>query len=85
MIMSMDILNWADLDKAAREATLLRPAMNSDPAKKDSVAAIVAQVRESGDPAIRQFSEQFDAVRLADFRVDNRQREIAVVVCNVRE
>ncbi len=75
--MGMTILNWADLDSAAREATLLRPVMNSDPARLNSVAAIVAQVREDGDQAVREFSEKFDAATLADFRVSPEEANSA--------
>ncbi len=67
--MSMNILNWADLDAATREATLSRPAMNNDASKLDAVAAIVAKVRDDGDRAVRDFSAKFDGVSLDDFRV----------------
>jgi histidinol dehydrogenase len=75
--MSMNILNWAELDTAAREAALLRPVMNSDPAKSNAVAAIVAQVRETGDQAIREFTAKFDAARLGDFRVSPEEADAA--------
>jgi len=76
-MMSMNILNWRDLDAAARAATLLRPVMDSDAAKADAVAAIIAQVRAHGDKAIRDFSTKFDAATLADFRVSPKEANSA--------
>jgi histidinol dehydrogenase len=75
--MSMKILTWADLDAATREAALLRPALSNDAAKATSVAAIVAQVRDQGDQAIREFSKEFDAATLADFRVSPEEANSA--------
>ena len=75
--MSMNILNWADLDSAARKATLLRPVMTNDAEKAAAVATIVAQVRAKGDAALREFSAKFDGARLADIRVSPEEANAA--------
>ncbi len=75
--MSMNILNWADLDAATREAALSRPAMNNDASKVDAVAAIVAKVRDDGDQAVQAFTAKFDGVSLADFRVSPEEANSA--------
>ena len=75
--MSINILNWTDLDAAARAASLLRPALQSDATKAAAAAAIVAQVREHGDKAVRKFSTQFDGATLADFRVSSAEANLA--------
>ena len=67
--MSMNILNWADLDSATRAAALSRPAMNNDASKVEAVAAIVTKVRDDGDQAVRDFTAKLDGASLADFRV----------------
>ena len=75
--MSMNILNWADLDAATREAALSRPTMNNDASKVDAVAAIVAKVRDDGDQAVHAFTAKFDGVSLADFRVSPEEANSA--------
>ena len=75
--MSMNILNWADLDSATREAALSRPAMNNDASKVDAVAAIVAKVRDDGDQAVRDFTAKFDGASLADSRVSPEEANSA--------
>jgi len=47
---------------------LPRPAAQTEP-PIDEVRAVLDQVREHGDQALRTFAERFDGVRLADLRV----------------
>ncbi len=75
--MSMNILNWADLDSATREAALSRPAMNNDASKVAAVAAIVAKVRDGGDQAVHDLTAQFDGVSLGDSRVSPEEANSA--------
>lgn len=73
----MNILDWAGLDAATREACLRRPVLTTDATKADVVAAIIATVRKDGDPAIRDFSAKYDGATLADFRVSAEEASLA--------
>ena len=70
------LVEWSRLDDAARGAWLggLRPA---DPAA--DVAAIVEDVRERGDAALRDATRRFDGVDLADPWVSDAELEDARV------
>ncbi|HST42966.1 MAG TPA: histidinol dehydrogenase [Conexibacter sp.] len=58
-----------DLKSPAAPAT----TGGSDPAVGATVAAIVADVRERGDAAVRDYSARFDRWEPADFRLDEAQ------------
>jgi histidinol dehydrogenase len=47
---------------------LPRPAARTEP-PVDEVRALLAEVRDGGDAALRRFTERFDAVRVGDLRV----------------
>ncbi len=63
------ISNWSELDAAARSALLQRPALRPDAEIGTEVARIVALVRDGGDTAIRELTEQFDGAKLGSLRV----------------
>ncbi len=63
----LDILDWSALDEARRTAALARPAQRTAASVLERVERIVADVRERGDEALHEYSEQFDRVRLMDF------------------
>ena len=63
------ISNWSDLDADAGSALLQRPALRPDAEIGTEVARIVARVRDAGDVAIREFTEQFDGAKLGSLRV----------------
>ncbi|MDW5592906.1 histidinol dehydrogenase [Conexibacter stalactiti] len=58
-----------DLKRPAAPAT----TGGSDPAVAATVAAIVADVRERGDAAVRDYSARFDRWEPTDFRLDEQQ------------
>jgi histidinol dehydrogenase len=64
---ALEILDWSALDEAQRAAALARPAQREATAVLERVARIVAEVRGRGDEALRDYTEQFDRVRLTDF------------------
>jgi histidinol dehydrogenase len=76
-MMKMTILRWADLDAAARKATLQRPAMTNDANHLGSVTAIVEQVRTNGDQAVRDLTAKYDGAALHDFRVSPEEASAA--------
>ena len=67
------ISNWSDLDDDARSALLQRPALRSDAKIGAEVARIVALVRDNGDAAVRDLTEQFDGATLGALRVTTEE------------
>lgn len=65
---------WRDLDAAAKQQTLRRPAQRAAPQVQDVVKRIVAAVRADGDAAVRAFSKEFDGVDAVRFNVTAGER-----------
>ena len=68
---------WSQLNFAQRQAALRRPAQVVADATREAVADIVAQVRRSGDDALRTLGERFDGVALLSFAVGDDQFAVA--------
>lgn len=67
------IINYADVDPQTlfiRDAAVTRVA--------DTVAEIIANVRENGDSALLSYAEKFDGVRLSGLRVTDEEIKTAV-------
>ncbi|MCD9029600.1 histidinol dehydrogenase [Luteimonas sp. BDR2-5] len=62
-------LDWAALDAAARDEALRRPTQVVAAQTRAAVAAVLDAVRSRGDAALRELTERFDGVALADFEV----------------
>lgn len=75
--MTIGIYDWQQLDEAARDTLLARPAVESDAGIRADVTAIIDSVRRSGDTALGELTERLDRVRLADFRVSAAEIESA--------
>ena len=67
------ILNYGD---AAPETLLIRDAAVTRVA--DTVAGIIADVRQNGDAALRAYAEKFDGVKLQSLRVTQEELQAAV-------
>lgn len=65
----LDILDWQALDEAQRAAVLRRPAQREAASLLEKAGRIVADVRERGDDALRDYTERLDKVRLESFAV----------------
>ena len=61
---------WKNLDSAAREKLLRRPALEKNEQLQTDVAAILQNVREGGDKMLSALTLEFDGIALSDFRVD---------------
>ncbi len=61
--------DWDALDEAARAALLARPVQTVAQRTREAVAALLADVRERGDAALREITARFDGVELAAFEV----------------
>lgn len=62
-------LDWPSLDQAARSAALTRPVQTVAVSTRESVAALLSDVRANGDAALREITARFDGVMLSDFEV----------------
>jgi len=60
---------WQDLSERQRVALLRRPAVSQQDSVRASAAAIIDAVRERGDRALAEFTQQFDGVIGSTFRV----------------
>jgi len=63
------LLDWTGLDEAQRAAVLERPAQREAASLLEHAGRIVAEVRERGDAALREYTERLDRVRLDSFAV----------------
>ncbi len=61
--------DWDVLDEAARTALLARPVQIVAQRTREAVAALLADVRERGDVALREITVRFDGVALSRLEV----------------
>ena len=73
----MQILDWTQLDAAARRTALARPLSATRESVSAQAAAIIAAVRSAGDAALRQLTRQFDGVELESLSVSEAEFEAA--------
>ena len=69
--------HWDTLDEAARREFLRRPAVADDAAIRESVLAIVAEVKNGGDEALRALTARFDGIETGELRVTGDEIEAA--------
>lgn len=67
--MTLTVHNWNELDDAARDKLLQRPALENDAEVVAGVGGIISEVRSEGDAAIRRLTRRFDGASLQDLRV----------------
>lgn len=65
----MNILDWNALDADGQTRALTRPVQAVAEQTRASVTALIAQVREDGDVALREISARFDGVAPERFEV----------------
>ena len=70
-----EIINISKYPEPKDWGALMTRAAESTAQLEQAVAEIIAQVRERGDEALRDYAARFDGVRLSDLRV--RETEIA--------
>ncbi len=71
------IVQWRATGEGERARLLARPAVQQDDTIRDAVNDILRQVREQGDDALLDLTEQFDGVRLTSLRVGNDEFDAA--------
>jgi len=88
------MLNWTDMDDAARGATLARPIAPADGGVARQVADIFTAVERGGDATLRELTSKFDGCTLKDLlyapsldtaQLDNNARKaIETAMRNIR-
>ena len=73
----MKILQWDQLDPAARTAALARPVQAVQRELEAAVARVIEQVCADGDSAVRALTRRFDGVEVGDARVGDEEFEQA--------
>jgi Histidinol dehydrogenase len=71
--MTMRIFDWTTLTDADRRGVLARPAQESRADIAAVALEIVNAVRQSGDAALRSYTERFDGARLESLAVPERE------------
>jgi len=74
----LDIQDWSTLEERQRTALLRRPAQRDAASLLERAGRIVRDVRERGDAALRDYTEQLDRVRLESFAVSASESEAAL-------
>jgi histidinol dehydrogenase len=76
----MNRLHWSSLDPEARRVALLRPVQQVAVETREAVAALLEEVRERGDAALREITARFDKVMLEGFEVGEEEFAAAEAV-----
>ncbi|GLR72009.1 histidinol dehydrogenase [Agaribacter marinus] len=63
------LTKWSSLSEREKELALSRPALKDNIQLQETVKDIIAQVRKSGDNALKHFCEKFDGVSLGSLRL----------------
>ncbi|MFN4161172.1 MAG: histidinol dehydrogenase [Stenotrophomonas sp.] len=69
----MNRLTWSQLDAGAQAQALQRPVQAVAGRTRESVAALIAAVREGGDAALREITLRFDGVAPESFEVSEAE------------
>jgi histidinol dehydrogenase len=64
---------WSELSEKQQRAILKRPAVDANSENLDQVRAIIQDVKQTGDEALRELTQRLDGVRLTEFRVDDQE------------
>lgn len=73
----MNIVYWNKLNSSDIKQALKRPSENSTQSISEQVRAIMQQVKETGDDALKNFTAQFDKVNLEELCVQQVEFEQA--------
>ena len=72
-----DPIDWNVISEREREAVLKRPAVRAGATIAETVRGILADVKERGDAALRDFSAKFDRVEVKEWQVPEADIEAA--------
>lgn len=69
----MNIIDWNALDADGQTRALTRPVQTVAVQTREAVAALIVQVREGGDAALREITARFDGVAPESFEVSEAE------------
>ncbi|MFQ5982887.1 MAG: histidinol dehydrogenase, partial [Woeseiaceae bacterium] len=80
--MSLNTINWSELNVDERQSLLQRPALRAAAAVDSAVTEIIEQVRSSGDAALTELTRQFDGIdidgiQVSDEEFDRAERDLS--------
>ncbi|AJJ10893.1 histidinol dehydrogenase [Yersinia rohdei] len=67
------LIDWQQCSADQQKALLSRPAINASDRITAAVTEILDRVKAEGDSALRDFSQRFDAVQVADIRISSEE------------
>ncbi|MDH3820767.1 MAG: histidinol dehydrogenase [Gammaproteobacteria bacterium] len=73
----MQTHSWSALDERQRDALLQRPAVADDASIRAGTAAIIDEVRRTGDAALRRLTAEYDRADIRDLRVSGEELDRA--------
>ncbi|WP_145572046.1 histidinol dehydrogenase [Yersinia bercovieri] len=76
------LIDWQQCSAEQQKALLSRPAINASGRITSAVSEILDRVKAEGDSALRDFSQRFDAVQVADIRVTTEEIAAAAARLN---
>ncbi|HFR4114685.1 TPA: histidinol dehydrogenase [Yersinia enterocolitica] len=65
------LIDWQQCSGEQQKALLSRPAINASERITATVSEILDRVKAEGDSALRDFSQRFDTVQVADIRISS--------------
>ena len=68
-----NFFTWSELSAEQQRAALQRPAVRDQRDTVEQVRAIIRDVRQTGDQALRELTERLDGVRITEFRVSDEE------------
>lgn len=74
----MKLSYWQQCSEQEQTALLTRPAMTASDSISQSVADILAQVKQSGDEALKALSNKFDKVQINQVKLSNSEIKMAI-------
>ncbi len=75
--MAIQTHSWSALDERHRDALLQRPAVADDVSIRAGTAAIIDEVRRTGDAALRRLTAEYDRADIRDLRVSGEELDRA--------
>lgn len=67
------IIDWNSCSAAQQQQLLMRPAISASESISKTVAGILANVKENGDAALREYSAKFDKTTVTALKVSDEE------------
>ncbi len=75
-MLEIRIDRWQELDEASRQKVLARPRLKSSEELPEQVSAIIKAVRNTGDKALKFYSQKFDNIDQNDLQLSLVQQQL---------